>query len=117
MKETDKYGSKLYQPNKPYYKMSIQELSDHCKVCQSLDKMSYEKIKRIEQFDDTKLQYRIKRFLNRNNRFTRKNRFKNTRKNKGKINNIKRNNTKRKNIKSHKKYNIKNKRQTKKQNI
>ena len=112
MKETDKYGSKLYQPNKPYYKMSIQELSDHCKVCQSLDKMSYEKIKRIEQFDDTKLQYRIKRFLNRNNRFTRKNRFKNTRKNKGKINN-----TKRKNIKSHKKYNIKNKRQTKKQNI
>jgi hypothetical protein len=102
MKETDKYGSKLYRPNKPYYKMSIQELSDHCKVCQSLDKMSYEKIKRIETFDDTKLQYRIKRFLNRNNRFTRKN--------KGKINNIKR-----KNIKSHKKY--KNKRQTKKQNI
>jgi len=106
MKETDKYGSKLYQPNKPYYKMSIQELSDHCKVCQSLDKMSYKKIKRIETFDDTKLQTRIKRFLRRNDRFTRKHKGKKTKKHKGKRNNIK----------SHKKKKY-NKRHTKKQNI
>ena len=48
MKETEKYGSKLYKPNKPYHKMSMQELSDHCKICKSLDKMSYNKIRKIE---------------------------------------------------------------------
>ena len=50
MKETDKYGSKLYKPNKPYHKMSINELSDHCKICKSLDKMCCARIKKNRKF-------------------------------------------------------------------
>ena len=40
MYETHKYGSKLYNPEKPFYKMTIQELCDHGKICKSLDKTS-----------------------------------------------------------------------------
>ena len=75
MKETEKYGSKLYKPKKPYYKMSIQELSDHCKICQSLDKMCCARIKKIENLNENVLQKKIKNFLERNNgnNFIRKN--------------------------------------------
>tara|TARA_B110000977_G_C10633230_1_gene321025 strand:+ start:162 stop:491 length:330 start_codon:yes stop_codon:yes gene_type:complete len=66
MKETEKYGSKLYKPNKPYHKMSMQELSDHCKICKSLDKMSYNKIRKIENLSFDVLQKKIKHFLERN---------------------------------------------------
>lgn len=67
MKETEKYGSKLYKPNKPYHKMSIEDLANHCKICKSLDKMPYNKIKKIENLSDNVLQKKIKRFLERNN--------------------------------------------------
>jgi hypothetical protein len=79
MKETEKYGSKLYKPKKPYYKMSIQELSDHCKICQSLDKMCCARIKKIENLNEIVLQKKIKKFLERNNEnnFIRKNTKKN----------------------------------------
>ena len=83
MKETEKYDSKLYKPNKPYHKMSIHELIDHCKICKSLDKMPYNKIKKIENLSDYVLQKKIKHFLERNNENTiRKNTQKNTQKNK-----------------------------------
>ena len=84
MKETEKYGSKLYKPNKPYHKMSIEDLTNHCKICKSLDKMPYNKIKKIENLSDNVLQKKIKRFLERNNgkknRKTKKNQKKNTKK-------------------------------------
>ena len=83
MKETEKYDSKLYNPNKPYHKMSIHELIDHCKICKSLDKMPYNKIKKIENLSDYVLQKKIKHFLERNNENTiRKNTQKNKQKNK-----------------------------------
>ena len=66
--ETKKYGSKLYVPNKPLYKMSIKELCDHNKVCRSLDKMSYNKIQRLEKLKPEILEKKIQRFLARNNR-------------------------------------------------
>ena len=47
MYETHKYGSKLYNPEKPFYKMTIQELCDHSKICKSLDKTSLKKILRM----------------------------------------------------------------------
>ena len=34
-KETNKYLSKLYKPNKPYYKMNIEELKSHILICKS----------------------------------------------------------------------------------
>lgn len=67
MKETEKYCSKLYKPKKPYYKMSIQELSDHCKICKSLDKMCCARIKKLENLNEIVLQKKIKNFLERNN--------------------------------------------------
>ena len=67
MKENDKYGSKLYKPTKPYHKMSMKELSDHCKICKSLDKMTYNRIKKIENLSYDVLQKKIKHFLERNN--------------------------------------------------
>ena len=59
MKETEKYDSKLYKPNKPYHKMSIEELIGHCKICKSLDKMPYNKIKKLENLSDDVLQKKI----------------------------------------------------------
>ena len=62
-----KYGSKLYKPNKPLHSMSIQELCNHNLVCRSLDKMKYEKIKRLEKLSEESINRKIKRFLERNN--------------------------------------------------
>jgi len=76
----DKYGSKLYKPNKPYHKMTIKELTDHCKICKSLDKMSHERIKKIENLDEKLLKIKIKKFLNRNNRLTKKHKKRRTKK-------------------------------------
>ena len=104
MKETEKYDSKLYKPNKPYHKMSIEELIGHCKICKSLDKMPYNKIKKIENLSDDVLQKKIKRFLERNNG---KNIRKNTKKNHKRINTKKENkkeNKKDKKDKKHKKH-------------
>jgi hypothetical protein len=131
MKETEKYDSKLYKTTKPYHKMSIHELSDHCKICKSLDKMSYNKIKKIENLSDDVLQKKIKHFLERNNKkkTIRKNTQKNKRKEKNtrkKENNNKltkkhneKNRKKENNNKLTKKYNEKNrkKNKTKKTNI
>ena len=64
-KETNKYLSKLYKPNKPYYKMNIEELKSHILICKSLDRMSYSKIKRIEKFSPEKLQKKINNYLER----------------------------------------------------
>ena len=64
-KETNKYLSKLYKPNKPYYKMNIKELKDYILICKSLDRMSYSKIKRIEKFSPEKLQKKINNYLER----------------------------------------------------
>ena len=44
MTETLKYGSNLYLPDKPYYKMTMEELVNHTKICKSLDKTYYKKI-------------------------------------------------------------------------
>ena len=72
--ENKKYGSKLYKPNKPLHSMSIEELCNHNLVCRSLDKMKYEKIKRLERLSDESINRKIKRFLERNsNKKTRKN--------------------------------------------
>ena len=122
MKETEKYDSKLYKPNKPYHKMSIEELIGHCKICKSLDKMPYNKIKKLENLSDDVLQKKIEIFLERNNgkkhyekKYTKKNNNKiNTRKkNNNKINTRKENNNKINTRKENKKENKKNK--TKKQ--
>jgi hypothetical protein len=88
MKETEKYDSKLYKTTKPYYKMSIHELSDHCKICKSLDKMSYNKIKKIENLSNDVLQKKIKHFLERN--YEKKTIRKKTQKNKRKEKNTRR---------------------------
>lgn len=64
-KESNKYLSKLYKPNKPYYKMNIKELKDYILICKSLDRMSYSKIKRIEKFSPQKLQKKINNYLER----------------------------------------------------
>ena len=111
MKETEKYDSKLYKPNKPYHKMSIEELIGHCKICKSLDKMPYNKIKKIENLSDDVLQKKIKRFLERNNGKHYKKKY--TKKNNNKINTRKENNNKINTRKENKKENKKNK--TKKQ--
>lgn len=63
-----KYGSKLYIPNKQLYKMSIKELCDHNKICRSLDNMSYNKIQKLENLTPEILEKKKKRFLERNNR-------------------------------------------------
>ena len=62
-RESQKYVSALYKPKKPYYKMSIKELSDHTLVCKSLDKMSLRKIRKIERFSEEKLARKIDIFL------------------------------------------------------
>lgn len=64
MHETEKYASILYKPNKPYYKMTIQELYDHSRICKSLDKSSCKKIMRMEKWDIEKLEQKKKKFLN-----------------------------------------------------
>lgn len=61
-----KFNSKLYKPNKPLHKMTIEELCNHNLVCQSLDKMRYSKIQKLEKLSDDKIQKKIKRFLERN---------------------------------------------------
>ena len=63
LKETNKYSSKLYKPKKPFYKMTIDELSSHILICKSLDRMSYSKIKRIETFSPEKLERKIQKYL------------------------------------------------------
>ena len=63
-----KYGSKLYTPKKPYYQMTIKELCDHNKICRSLDKMKYKKIKKLENLKPEILDLKIKNFLERNKR-------------------------------------------------
>lgn len=63
VKETNKYSSKLYKPKKPFYKMTIDELSSHILICKSLDRMSYSKIKRIETFSPEKLEKKIQKYL------------------------------------------------------
>ena len=65
MYETHKYGSKLYNPEKPFYKMTIQELCDHSKICKSLDKTSLKKILRMEKWDENKLKKKKIKFLNK----------------------------------------------------
>ena len=71
--ETKKYASKLYNPKKQYYMMTIEELCNHNKICRSLDKMNYKKIKRLENLKPEILEKKIKRFLERNkNNKTRK---------------------------------------------
>ena len=62
-RESQKYVSILYKPKKPYYKLSIKELSDHTLVCKSLDKMSLRKIRKIEKFSEEKLARKIDIFL------------------------------------------------------
>lgn len=66
--EMKKYGSKLYKPMKPYHEMTIKELCDHNKICRSLDKMSYEKIQRLENLPLDVIKRKMKRFLERNNK-------------------------------------------------
>lgn len=68
MYETLKYGSILYKPPKPFYKMTIEELCDHNKICKSLDKTSLEKILRMEKWDIEKLSIKRKKFLNKTKR-------------------------------------------------
>ena len=65
MYETHKYKSKLYKPDKPFYKMTIQELCDHGKICKSLDKTSLKKILRMEKWDENKLKKKKLKFLNK----------------------------------------------------
>ena len=65
MYETYKYKSKLYNPKKPFYKMSIQELCEHSKICKSLDKTSLKKIMRMEKWDKNKLEAKKRKFLNK----------------------------------------------------
>lgn len=66
--EMKKYGSRLYTPKKPYYKMTIEELCDHNKICRSLDKMKYKKIKKLENLQPDILDLKIKKFLKRNSK-------------------------------------------------
>ena len=66
MNENLKYSSKLYHPEKPYYKMSIEELYEHSKICKSLDRTSYAKMSRMEKWDVEKLQKKKNKFLNKN---------------------------------------------------
>lgn len=65
--EMKKFGSQLYKPRKYFHQMTIKELCDHNKICRSLDKMSYEKIQRLEKLKPDILERKIKRFLERNN--------------------------------------------------
>lgn len=94
MYETHKYNSTLYEPPKPFYKMTIGELCDHNKICKSLDKTSLEKILRMEKWDMAKLTIKRNKFLNKikkrnktrrkliENRITRKDRKRKRRKTK-----------------------------------
>ena len=65
MTETLKYGSNLYLPDKPYYKMTMEELVNHTKICKSLDKTSYKKILRMEKWDASTLEKKKRKFFNK----------------------------------------------------
>ena len=59
----EKFSSFLYKPPKPLHKMSLRELCDHNKIIKELDKMPFDKFKRIEQWPKEKRERKIKKFL------------------------------------------------------
>lgn len=61
----EKYHSFLYNPPKPFHKMTLRELCDYNKIIQTLDKMSLNKIRRIEKWPEEKRRKKIKKFLNK----------------------------------------------------
>ena len=60
-----KYTSFLYKSEKAFHKMNMRELCDHNKIVSELDKLSYEKIQRIEKWPREKRDKKIKKFLNK----------------------------------------------------
>ena len=60
--ENKKFNSKLYKPNKPLYKMTVEELCNHSLVCQSLDKMKYSKIQKLELLNDDLIKKKLTDF-------------------------------------------------------
>ena len=60
-----KYTSFLYKSEKAFHKMTMRELCDHNKIVSELDKLSYEKIQRIEKWPREKRDKKIKKFLNK----------------------------------------------------
>jgi hypothetical protein len=60
-----KYNSFLYKSEKAFHKMTMRELCDHSKIVSELDKLSYEKIQRIEKWSREKRDKKIKKFLNK----------------------------------------------------
>ena len=60
-----KFKSFLYKPPKPFHKMTMRELCDYNKIIKELDKMSLEKIKRIEKWPQEKRERKIRKFLNK----------------------------------------------------
>lgn len=72
MKESEKYGSLLYIPKKQLHEMTINDLLDHCKICKSLDKMTYSKIKKMEKLSEETLNKKKKKFLKRHINYTKK---------------------------------------------
>ena len=61
-----KFNSFLYDKKKPFHKMTMRELCDYNKILSELDKMSLNKIERIEKWSDEKREQKIKKFLNKN---------------------------------------------------
>ena len=77
-----KYTSFLYKSEKAFHKMNMRELCDHNKIVSELDKLSYEKIQRIEKWPREKRDKKIKKFLNKKGKTRQKRLKKTTRKTK-----------------------------------
>jgi hypothetical protein len=61
----EKYNSILYQPIKPFNKMSMRELCDHNKLTLKLDKMSLDRITKIENIPEEKRKIKIFNLINK----------------------------------------------------